>query len=163
MVETREQAATPPVVRATRTIRASRQRVYRAWTDPELLMRWFIEPDGNMRVLELDLRTGGRYRLEGAIAGNPWAIWGVYREVTPPSRLVYTWSWDNDYKLGEPRGEDTVVTVEFRERGRAETEVVVTHERLTTETARAEHQSGWIGCLERLGEIAEELEKEKRS
>ncbi len=122
-------------------------------------MRWFIEPDGEMRVAALDLRTGGHYRLEGTDGGKPWSIWGTYREVTPPSKLVYTWSWDNDPALGDPIGEDTVVTVEFLDRG-ADTELVVTHERLATERARAEHDAGWIGCLDRLAKIAEGFEKE---
>jgi uncharacterized protein YndB with AHSA1/START domain len=154
MAELSSQTAAP-AVRATRTIKASRHRVFRAWTDPELLMRWFIEPDDDMRVVELDLRAGGRYRLEGSVREKPWTIRGVYKEVTPPSRLVYTWSWQNDAMLGEPVGEDTLVTVDFRERGESETEVVVTHERLATEKARSEHRAGWIECLERLATIAE--------
>ena len=138
MVEPTSRASdAPPAVRVSRTFKASRHRVFRAWTDPELLMRWFIEPDGEMQVRELDLRTGGRYL-----------------EVTPPSKLVYTWSWDNDNSLGDPVGRDTLVTVEFRERG-AETELIVTHERFATERARAEHDAGWIGCLDRLGSLVE--------
>jgi len=117
-------------------------------------MRWFIEPDGEMGVVRMDLRTGGTYRLEGKVGGKPWAIWGTYREVTPPSKLVYTWCWDNDPALGDPVGGDTVVSVEVIERGE-KTELVVTHEGLATERARAEHNAGWIGCLERLGKIAE--------
>jgi uncharacterized protein YndB with AHSA1/START domain len=166
MAESRNEAAapTPPpaeqAVRVSRTIRASRHRVYRAWTDPELLMRWFIEPDGDMRVVEMDLRAGGRYRLEGRMGDKPWAVWGTYREVTPPSKLVYTWSWENDPALGEPLASGTVVSVEFHERG-SETEVVVTHEGFATERARAEHDAGWIGCLDRLAAIAEQSESEK--
>ena len=155
MVEPTPRASdAPPAVRVSRTFKASRHRVFRAWTDPELLMRWFIEPDGEMQVKELDLRTGGRYLLEGRDRGKAWRIEGRYVEVTPPSKLVYTWSWDNDKSLGDPVGRDTLVTVEFRERG-AETELVVTHERLATERARAEHDSGWIGCLDRLGSLVE--------
>ena len=160
MAESPHTAATLPPVRVSRTIRASRHRVYRAWTDPELLMRWFI--DGDMRVVRMDLRPGGTYRLEGQAGGKPWAIWGTFREVSPASRLVYTWCWDNDPALGDPRGGDTVVRVDFLERG-AETEVVVTHEGFAAERARVEHDTGWIGCLDRLGEIAETLEKEERS
>ena len=169
MAESRKEAAASPpprgeqaqAVRVTRSIRASRHRVYRAWTDPELLMRWFVEPDGDMRVVEMDLRAGGRYRLEGKMGDQPWAVWGTYREVTPPSKLVYTWSWENDPALGEPLASGTVVCVEFHERG-SETEVVVTHEGSATERARAEHHPGWSGCLARLAAIAEQAEKEDR-
>jgi uncharacterized protein YndB with AHSA1/START domain len=155
--ETAPQAAVGQAVRVTRTIRASRHRVYRAWTEPELLMRWFIEEDGEMWVRELDLRAGGRYALEGRVGDKPWRIEGKFLEVSPPRRLIYSWSWDNDPALGEPVGADTIVTVEFIDRG-TETEVVVTHEGFATEQARAEHNAGWIGCLDKLDGFLEKAE-----
>ena len=69
---------------------------------PKLMMRWFVEADGEMSVCQIDLREGGHYRLEGAVGGRKWAIWGTYLEVRPPERLVYTWSWENDHGFGEP-------------------------------------------------------------
>ena len=54
----------------TRTFQASRQRVFRAWTDPELMMRWFVDDDGEMTVCEIDLREGGSYRFEGTGDGK---------------------------------------------------------------------------------------------
>jgi uncharacterized protein YndB with AHSA1/START domain len=142
-------AETP--LRVSRTFEASRQRVYRAWTDPELLIRWFVDEDGDMRVSHLDLRVGGRYRFEGTSSGHRWAIEGTFREVRPPERLVYTWRFPENPEFGEPG--DTTVTVEFRERGKA-TEVTVTHEGFTNAASRAEHEKGWIGCLDRLGDAA---------
>ena len=139
-------------VRVSRTFRASRQRVYRAWTDPELLIRWFVDDDAEMRIRELDLRVGGRWRFEGTMAGTPWTLEGTFREVRPPERLVYTWAWTADHlPFGSPG--DTMVTVEFRERGGSgeETEVTVTQEGFTDAAARAGHHKGWIGCLDRLG------------
>jgi uncharacterized protein YndB with AHSA1/START domain len=137
-------------VQVSRTIQASRQRVYRAWTEPELLMKWFIESDGDMHVRELDLREGGRYRFEGLERGKPWALEGVYLEVRPGERLVYTWKWENDLALGGPG--DTIVTVEFHDRGK-QTEVIVTQEGFTNALARDEHGRGWVGCLDRLGSL----------
>jgi uncharacterized protein YndB with AHSA1/START domain len=152
MANPQSQAAAPERVRVTRTFQASRHRVFRAWTDPELLMRWFVEPDGEMRVRELDLRVGGRYRLEGRVGDKPWALEGEYLEVRPPEKLVYTWRWEDDPALGGPG--DTVVTVEFRERGN-QTELTVTQEGFTNAIAQKEHHNGWIGCLDRLGAIVE--------
>ena len=134
-------------VRVTRRIRASRQRVFRAWTEPELMMRWFVEGDGNVTHCEIDLREGGRYRLEGEMSGKRWRIWGSYLEVRPPERLVYTWTWKHDVGIGTTEG-DTTVTVEFHDRG-AETELVLTHERFASAPARDEHAQGWNGCLDR--------------
>src|SRR5262245_47133548 len=124
-------------LKVTRTIRASRQRVFRAWTEPELMMRWFVEGDANMTTCEIDLREGGRYRLEGHVGDNRWSIWGSYLEVRPPERLVYTWTWKHDKGIGTADG-DTTVTVEFHERGN-ETELVLTHERFASTAARDEH------------------------
>ena len=96
-------------VSVTRTIRASRQRVFRAWTEPELMMRWFVEGDWEMTLCEIDLRKGGRYRFEGATDGKKWAIWGSNLDVRPLERLVYTWIWEHDQSFGDPTG-DTQVT-----------------------------------------------------
>ena len=135
-------------VRVSRTFQASRQRVFKAWTDPELLIRWFIDDDAEMEIRELDLRVGGRWRFDGTERGRPWALEGTFREVVPPDRLVYTWKWAEEPALGGPG--DTVVTVEFRERGPDRTEVTVTQEGFASAVARAEHSRGWVGCLERL-------------
>jgi uncharacterized protein YndB with AHSA1/START domain len=69
--------------------------------------------------------------------------------VRPQQKLVYTWKWEDDPALGGPG--DTVVTVEFRERGAQSTEVTATQEGFTNALARKEHDTGWIGCLDRLG------------
>ena len=150
--------ATPQAVqeelKVSRTIRASRQRVYRAWTEPELMMRWFVEADDEMRVCRIDLRKGGRYEFQGTSKGRPWTVRGEYLEVKPPERLVYTWTWNIDPAKGEPTGDDTLVTIDFIDRGK-ETDVVVTHERFASAQARDMHANGWKGCLDRLSKLAE--------
>ena len=138
-------------LKVTRTFKASRQRVFRAWTEPELMMRWFVEGDGNMSVCEIDLREGGHYRLEGDMGGKRWRIWGSYLEVRPPEKLVYTWTWKHDPGIGTSEG-DTTVTVEFHDRG-SETELVLTHERFASAAARDEHTQGWTSCLNRLERV----------
>jgi uncharacterized protein YndB with AHSA1/START domain len=140
-------------LRVTRTFKASRQRVFRAWTEPELMMRWFVEGDADMDVCEIDLREGGQYRLEGRIGDERWSIWGSYLEVKPPERLVYTWTWHHDPGIGESDG-DTRVTVDFRDLG-GQTELVLTHERFANVRARDEHTRGWNTCLDRLGSLVE--------
>jgi uncharacterized protein YndB with AHSA1/START domain len=149
--------ATPQAVqealKVSRTIRASRQRVFRAWTEPELMMRWFVEEDDEMRVCHIDLRKGGRYEFEGTSKGRPWSVRGEYLEVKPPERLVYTWTWSIDPAKGEATGDDTLVTIDFIDRGK-ETDVVVTHERFASAEARDMHAHGWKGCLDRLSKLA---------
>jgi uncharacterized protein YndB with AHSA1/START domain len=110
------------------------------------MARWFCRCVGHppTRVLEADVRAGGSYRLE-VEADKLYRGWGVYREVRPPERLVFTWNWEHD------EFKDTLVTVEFRSVGESGfTEVTLTHELLPTEKAREEHRRGWGECFDML-------------
>ena len=75
--------------------------------------------------------------------GEEHDVSGVYREVIPNERLVYTWAWKSTPER------ESLVTVELREKGDA-TELTLTHERFADSEARDRHQEGWTGCLDRL-------------
>ena len=93
----------------TRTFNAPARIVFEAWTRPELFMRWWVPKSMGMslRSCEMDVRVGGKYRLEFEPDGM--AFFGTYLEVTPHSRLVWT---------NEESGEDgSVTTVTFEEKG----------------------------------------------
>jgi uncharacterized protein YndB with AHSA1/START domain len=139
--------SSPLSLRATRTFAASRERVFRAWTEAEAVRRWFIEPSEGRwtEAPQIDARPGGRYRLAGESGGKPWCVYGTYREVKPPERLVFTWEWDDYPNPGESGR--TLVTVEFLERGQR-TELVLTHEGFPHESSRDEHSQGWTGCFD---------------
>ena len=68
--------------------------VWRAWIDSAALRIWFGQADAAGWQAEMDVRAGGRYRLvmRGA-EGNYYQAHGVYREVVPGRRLVFTWTW----------------------------------------------------------------------
>jgi uncharacterized protein YndB with AHSA1/START domain len=76
----------------TRTFAAPRERVFRAFTEPEHVQRWLLGPDGwTMPVCEMDLRVGGGWRYVWRNGdGVEFAIEGVFREIERPARLVYT-------------------------------------------------------------------------
>jgi uncharacterized protein YndB with AHSA1/START domain len=77
----------------TRIFDAPARIVFEAWTNPELFMRWWVPKSlgVQLRSCEMDVRTGGTYRLEfGEDAENTWAFFGKYIEVVPPERLVWT-------------------------------------------------------------------------
>jgi uncharacterized protein YndB with AHSA1/START domain len=97
----------------TRTFNAPAQRVFDAWTRPELFKQWWTPKSFGMSFLscEIDARTGGSYRFTFShpSAKEPMAFFGKYLEATPPSRLV----WTND----EAGGEGAVTTVTFEQRG----------------------------------------------
>ncbi|TWP54362.1 SRPBCC domain-containing protein [Lentzea tibetensis] len=116
-------------------------RVWRAFTDPAALAAWFW-PQRFDPVVSVDLRVGGSYRIDGPGAGM--AVSGVYREVTPPSRLVFTWQWDNET-------ETTLVTVTIVPSATG-TELMIRHERFEDDVVRDAHEQGWSDCLDRLPE-----------
>jgi uncharacterized protein YndB with AHSA1/START domain len=93
---------------------------------------------------QVDLRVGGRYRIVmRGPDGDDKIVGGVYRVIERPSRLVYTWKWE------ESAMADSVVTIEFHERGKA-TEVVLRHEGLSDPESRGRHEHGWNACLDNL-------------
>lgn len=136
-------------VHVSRTFAASREKVFGAWIDQAAVKQWFIDAADGRWIEEpsLDPRPGGRYRLSGESGGKRWTIGGTYREVTPPERLVFTWEW-KDYPEPGDDG-DTLVTVEFFDRG-GKTELVLTHEKFTSEASREDHAKGWAGCFDAL-------------
>ncbi len=121
----------------------SRELVFKAWTEAVRLERWFCPNPTNRVKAEVDLRVGGRYKIAMIPpSGDPWVIGGVYREIMPPERLVFTWKWAHE-------DEESLVTVLFRE-VEAGTEVELVHSQLESEESRENHRQGWLGTLERL-------------
>jgi uncharacterized protein YndB with AHSA1/START domain len=95
----------------TRTFNGPVHLVFKAWTTPELLMRWWAPESFGINLVgcEVDARTGGRYRFAFDVPGQPepMAFVGTYLEVTPPTRLVWT---------NEETEEGSVTTATFEER-----------------------------------------------
>lgn len=93
----------------TRTINGPARLVFEAWTRPELFKRWWVPREAPITLLscELDVRTGGRYRLVFGAGEVEMAFFGRYLEVSPPLRLV----WTNEEE-GEEAGAVTTVTFE---------------------------------------------------
>jgi uncharacterized protein YndB with AHSA1/START domain len=132
-----------------RTFAASAEEVFDAWTDPEVLRRWWAAgPDWRTPVAEVDLRVGGRYRLsmEDPATGAQHTVGGEYREVRRPQRLVYSWSWEQD---GQEPAHVSTVTVEFRSEGELTT-VLLEHTGLPSSDSSDRHSHGWAACLENL-------------
>lgn len=135
-----------PVLRTARIIPAPRERVFRAWTDPEQLRRWWGPGRFTTPHAEVDLRPGGGYVLVMQPPdGTPMRLAGTYREVRPPERLVYTWRWEG----GFPESGETLVEVNFRDRG-DQTEVIVVHRGFPEGSPRDPYRLGWEGGLDKL-------------
>jgi uncharacterized protein YndB with AHSA1/START domain len=81
----------------TRVFNAPRQRVFDAWTKPEHLVRWYGCHSSSLVVCEVDLRVGGSYCFVARMAdGTEHALSGVYRDIAPPERLVFTQRFNDD-------------------------------------------------------------------
>lgn len=133
-------------VRVSRIIRASADRLFDAWTDPQKLIHWWRQAgDGwTFAAASIDLRVGGRYRLAmKAPDGTLHAAIGEYRQIERPFRLVFTWNWEQPAN----RVGDTVVTVEFRDASGQGTEIVVTHEGFAEGVRMGRHERGWTELL----------------
>jgi uncharacterized protein YndB with AHSA1/START domain len=146
---------------ARRPYRASRATVFRAFTEPEYLTGWFSpSSDISLEVLDFTLREGGKYRFGFRFPdGQKNFVVGEYREISRPSKLVFTWTWE----APDPHaGIETIVTVELLEHGE-ETEVVVHHARFPNEETCHRHEQGWNGALERLHDFLQTLEVNRGS
>jgi len=127
-----------------RTLKAPVAAVYAAWTDPEEVKQWMAPSDDfGPTTAAIDLRVGGRYRIvmQGP-DGEMHRVGGVYREILPNRKLVYTWAWESTPER------ESLVTVEFRPAGE-QTELVIIHTRFFDSEARDRHAHGWNGCLGR--------------
>ena len=119
----------------TRTFDAPARLVFEAWRDPELFRRWWVPASAGITLLscEMDVRTGGRYRLEFGhpASEQPMAFFGRYLDVVPGERIVWT---------NEESDQGAVTTVTFEERdGRT---LVTYSERYPTEAACDEALAG---------------------
>jgi len=131
-------------LRLERIVRAPREDVFDAWTDPDRLRAWWGPPGVPVHRLDGELRPGASYRITMLEpAGGERVLEWTFREIDPPRRLVYGWRWLSG------SGDDSLVVVEFADLG-DRTRVVVEHSGLPDAASREIHGRGWIGCLDAL-------------
>src|SRR5437899_2299551 len=126
-----------------RTFTASRQRVFRAWITPGALEHWFRPRGMSVAVRWLDARVGGSFCFD---VEDGSSMIGTYLQIVPPEKLVFTWSG------GAAQSWGTIVTLDFLDHGPV-TEVVLTHEGLSTPERRALAEGGWPSLFDALAEV----------
>ena len=133
-----------------KVVHASPERVFDAWTKPEIMQHWYVGAKGVSRPA-VDLRVGGAYSNEmiiegctdGEVGQKSYLHTGTYLEIVRPERLVFTWN--------SPAVQNTTVTVELREVDGG-TEVTITHQ-LNSQEEFDSHRQGWTFALDGLGSL----------
>jgi len=138
----------PLEVECRRTYAAPAERIFRAFTDPEVIERWWSpDPRIAVDVLEWTPVSGARWRFAYRFPdGDVIRVGGEFLDVEPDRRLAFTWTWEPP----DPHaGIKTLVDVTLEERAGA-TMVHVRHRRFPTRESRDRHDAGWNATLDRL-------------
>ena len=137
-----------PSLRITRHYSVATEKVWRAWTDPQALSRWFGpgETDSVTRA-ELDVRPGGRYHIAFHTPdGEQHDVSGIYQDVLENRRLSFTWAWKSTPERV------SLVTIELRPTAQG-CELHFRHERFFDQQARDNHEQGWTSTFAKLDEF----------
>jgi uncharacterized protein YndB with AHSA1/START domain len=130
----------------TRVLPASPSVVFGAFSDEDELAKWWGPKGFSIPSLDFDPRVGASYRIEmQPPESDPFFLTGEFREVEPPSRLVYTFVWEEP----DPDDVETEVDLSFRDLGDS-TEVALTQGPFKTEARRALHHDGWTDTFDEL-------------
>lgn len=133
----------------TRILDAPRDVVFRAWTEPDRVARWWGPQGFVTTYCDMDIRPGGAFRvcMRSPAGAEHWKQ-GIYREIVAPERLVFTFAWED--AEGKP-GHQTLVTVTLADRG-GRTELTLHQAIFETAPARDDHRRGWTSTLQRFAE-----------
>ena len=100
------EALAVPKLTISRTFAAARARVFKAFTDPDVLKEWFGPEGFSVPSATVDFRVGGKYRITmRSPEETDHTVIGIYREIDEPNRLVFTWAWET----GDMPDADTLV------------------------------------------------------
>ena len=135
-----------------RLIKAPRDQVYTAWTDPARMKQWFGPENVQTRDLIADARVGGTFRWDLTNSeGEDMTILGEYRELQPGKKIVFTWQWEDDEDW---ENHISIVTVELDDADGG-TKLRLRHEQLPNEESRDGHRQGWNSTLNKLERLFE--------
>jgi uncharacterized protein YndB with AHSA1/START domain len=145
----------------TRTFDAPRELVWKAWTEPERFMRWWGPAEFTSPSCRMDLRVGGSYLFcMRAPDGKDYWSTGVFREITPPERLVFTDSFADEqgnavpashYGMGGDWPEEILIAVTFEDQG-GKTRMTMRQTGIPAGEMSELTQAGWQGSFDKLAE-----------
>lgn len=138
----------------TRVFDAPRDLVWKAFADPKAARQWWGPKNFTTPVVELDVRPGGKWHaVMRSPDGKEYPQHGVYREIVPPERLVFTLIWDD-----EGPGSEMLCTFTFAEQGR-KTKMVFRKGPFTSAEQHKGEEGGWNEAFDR---FADHVEKDAR-
>ncbi|WP_018238274.1 SRPBCC domain-containing protein [Ensifer sp. BR816] len=128
----------------TRDLAAPRELAFEVWTTPAHLVRWWGPKDFTAPSIAADFREGGAWRscIRSPEGQDYWAH-GTYREIVPPSRIVFTFIWEEEDAI------NTLITVTFEEVAGG-TRLTFHQAPFATVESRDSHAEGWGECIDRL-------------
>jgi uncharacterized protein YndB with AHSA1/START domain len=140
-----------PSLTMTRRLKAPPASVFDAFTNPDKLAVWFGMGQPTEKVIEIEPRVGGRYHFgfPGMQTGERNDVMGVFKEVSPVDKLVFSWHWKSTPER------ESQVTVDLAPDGDG-TLLTLTHEHFYDEAARDNHQMGWTHGIDQLQAMVEE-------
>ncbi|WP_083567476.1 SRPBCC domain-containing protein [Hyphomicrobium sp. CS1GBMeth3] len=143
----------PVSVTLVRKISAAPDAIYAAWTEPGLIVRWLAPGADTVTSVTMDVRRGGRFRLEGRHGdGRPYAYSGTYLELAEDRRVALSWIYDGP--IPALKGGASVVIADIRPVAADLTELTVTHEKLGARDAAEIYRVAWAECIDHLEAVA---------
>lgn len=140
-------------LRLVRRFPASRERVWRAFTERDEVAAWFGPEGFGCEIHHWDARPGGRWAATMiAPDGKRYPVSASVREVRPPERLVYTWVWGAQHGDEVIEERETLVTVELRSVGDM-TELTLLHSNLRSAESAESHAGGWGSSMNKLDSL----------
>lgn len=140
-------------VTLVRKISSTPGAVYAAWTEPALIVRWLAPGADTVTSVTMDVRKGGRFRLEGQHGdGKPYSFSGTYLDLAEDRRVALSWIYDGP--IPELKGGASVVVADIRPLAGDLTELTLTHEKLSERDAAEIYRVSWAECLGKLETVA---------
>ena len=153
------QQTTDQVLRITRVFDAPRNLVFKAWTEPERLRRWWSPKDFTCPFSKVDLRPGGGYlNCMRSPEGRDYWSQGIYREIVEPERIICTDSFADEngnpvspqeYGMSPDWPNEAIIETTFTEHD-GKTEVTIQHSPIKPGDEREMCRQGWNECLDKL-------------
>jgi uncharacterized protein YndB with AHSA1/START domain len=130
----------------TKTIKAPRKKVYEAWTDLKAAKKWSVPEGCTITSLKSNFKVGGKYRLAMKTPYGPMSNQGVYLEIVPNQKIVYTFIWEVEDT------EENLIKIEFKVKGK-DTQLVMTGSKFEIKDEAAGNKEGWSSCIEKLAAL----------